>query len=102
MWAHSGYNSGQSWWPITMSPDYVKYSFQCYGPQPGNMLQINPNPFIGSGGICDWTRPSMGHTGGIQVGMCEGSVRMVNQGISYLTWWYAFPPSGGEVLLADW
>jgi prepilin-type N-terminal cleavage/methylation domain-containing protein len=100
MWTHSAYNSGQSWWSITMSPDYLKYNPQCYGPQPGNVFQLGPKPFVG--GTCDWTRASTGHTGGIQVGLGDGSVRSVSQGVSYLTWWYAFTPNGGEVLPSDW
>jgi prepilin-type N-terminal cleavage/methylation domain-containing protein len=102
MWTHSNYNSGQSWWPITMSPDYIKYSNQCYGPNPGNLFQIGPKPFLGSTGVCDWTRASTGHTGGILVGMGDGSSRLVAQGVSYMTWWYAFTPNGGEAMPSDW
>ncbi len=100
MWTHSSYNSGQSWWPLTMCPDYIKYSAQCYGPLPGNLFQVGPNPFIA--GTCDWTRGSTGHTGGIQTGLADGSVRNVAQGVSYLTWWYAFTPMGGEAMPSDW
>lgn len=57
---------------------------------------------MGSGGACDWTRASTAHPGGIQTGLGDGSVRTVTQGISYLTWWYAFTPNGGEVLPSDW
>jgi len=102
MWAYLGYNSGQSWWPITMTPDFLKYNPQCYGPQPGNLFQLHPNPFMGSTGICDFSRASTGHTGGIQAGLCDGSVRTIAQGVSYLTWWYAFTPNGGEPMPADW
>jgi prepilin-type N-terminal cleavage/methylation domain-containing protein len=99
MWAHPGVNSGQSWWPAVMSPDYKKYNPNSYGPNPGAVFQLRPSPFIGS---CDWTRASTGHTGGIQVGLADGSVRNVSSGVSYLTWWYAFTPNGGEVLGSDW
>jgi prepilin-type N-terminal cleavage/methylation domain-containing protein len=99
MWAHPGVNSGQSWWPVVMSPDYAKYNPNSYGLNPGAVFQLRPSPFIGG---CDWTRASTGHTGGIQVGMGDGSVRNVSQGVSYFTWWFAFTPSGGEVLPSDW
>jgi prepilin-type N-terminal cleavage/methylation domain-containing protein len=103
MWTHSAVNSGQSWWPVTMCPDYIKYSSQCYGPLPGNLFQMSPRPFIGTTlGTCDWTRASTAHTGGIQAGLGDGSVRNISQGTSYLTWWYAFTPYGGEVLPSDW
>jgi type II secretory pathway pseudopilin PulG len=36
------------------------------------------------------------------VGLCDGSVRIVNQSISHKTWKAAITPNGGEVLGADW
>ena len=42
------------------------------------------------------------HTGGINVGMGDGSVRFVAQGISGATWLAASTPNYGEVLGADW
>jgi prepilin-type processing-associated H-X9-DG protein len=95
MWAHTG----QSWWPVVMAPDFTKYNPDCCGFAPGSLFQIQPTPYIG---ICDWTRASTGHSGGIQVGMVDGSVRSVTQGISYVAWWFAFTPSGGEVMPSDW
>jgi prepilin-type N-terminal cleavage/methylation domain-containing protein len=99
MWSHHGVNSGQSWWPVVEAPDYTKYNAQCYGLTPGALFQVRPNPYIGG---CDWTRASTGHSGGIQVGLADGSVRNVSQGISYTTWWFVFTPSGGETLGSDW
>src|SRR5262249_14051403 len=40
--------------------------------------------------------------GGIQVGMGDGTVRMVNPSISVLTWSYANHPTDGNPLPADW
>jgi hypothetical protein len=42
------------------------------------------------------------HTGGILAGMGDGSVRLVNQGVSNTTWFAACTPAGGEVLPNDW
>jgi prepilin-type N-terminal cleavage/methylation domain-containing protein/prepilin-type processing-associated H-X9-DG protein len=42
------------------------------------------------------------HTGGINVGLGDGSVRFVAQSISGTTWWYAMTANGGEVLGPDW
>jgi prepilin-type N-terminal cleavage/methylation domain-containing protein len=103
MWAHSGtagIASGQSWWPAVMAPDFVKYNPNCYGPVAGAMFQSQPFPFVS--GSCDFTRASTGHTGGIQVGLADGSVRNVAQSISVSTWWFAFTPMGGEVMPQDW
>ena len=51
---------------------------------------------------CDITRPQGLHTGGAIVGMMDGSVRLVNTGISQLTWQYAVLPNDGQVLGPDW
>lgn len=42
------------------------------------------------------------HTGGINTGLADGSVRMVSSGISGNTWYSACTPYGGEVLGPDW
>jgi prepilin-type N-terminal cleavage/methylation domain-containing protein len=46
--------------------------------------------------------PVSPHTGGIVVGMGDGSVRLVSQGVSPTTWWSALTINGGEVLGPDW
>ena len=51
---------------------------------------------------CDPHRPQSIHTGGIQVMMMDGSVRMVNNGVSPTTWAAALTPAGGEILSSDW
>jgi prepilin-type N-terminal cleavage/methylation domain-containing protein len=60
--------------------------------------EITPAPV---GSACP-NQPSSGHTGGIMVGMGDASVHLVTQGISQITWWYAWTPAGGEVLGPDW
>lgn len=47
-------------------------------------------------------QPSSYHTGGIQVSMGDGSVRLVPQGISLGTWLSACTKSAGDVLGPDW
>jgi prepilin-type N-terminal cleavage/methylation domain-containing protein/prepilin-type processing-associated H-X9-DG protein len=47
-------------------------------------------------------RPASNHTQAVNVGMADGSVRIVSQGVSAQTWWYAVTPNGGEVLGPDW
>jgi prepilin-type N-terminal cleavage/methylation domain-containing protein/prepilin-type processing-associated H-X9-DG protein len=58
---------------------------------------IDSNPVS----IC-MCRPVSPHTGGINVGMGDGSVRTVAPGISGTTWYHACTPAGGEVLGSDW
>jgi prepilin-type N-terminal cleavage/methylation domain-containing protein/prepilin-type processing-associated H-X9-DG protein len=49
--------------------------------------------------MCRATSP---HTGGINVGLGDGSVRFVSGSISGATWLAACTPAGGEVLGSDW
>jgi prepilin-type N-terminal cleavage/methylation domain-containing protein len=104
MWAHTDNGTGQggSWFPVVMYPDFAKYNANCYGPNAGALFQMSPNPFMGTGGVCDFTRAATAHTGGIQTSLADGSVRNVSQGVSYTTWWYAFTPAGGEPMPSDW
>jgi prepilin-type N-terminal cleavage/methylation domain-containing protein len=104
-WAHpgtAGTASGQSWWPVVMAPDFTKYNATCYGPNAGALFQSQPKSYMGAGATCDFSRASSPHTGGIQTCMADGSVRNVSASVSATTWWYAFTPSGGEVLPSDW
>jgi prepilin-type N-terminal cleavage/methylation domain-containing protein len=101
-WQHPGVNSGQSWWPVVMAPDFVKYNSQCYGPNAGALFQSQPNPYTGTGARCDFSRAATGHTGGIVTGLADGSVRSVSTAVTANSWWAAFTPSNGDVLGSDW
>ncbi len=70
-----------------------------------SLFQVQPLKFLatsGGGGRCDKRLASSGHTGGMNVGMGDGSVRFLPQGISATTWFFALTPANGEVLGADW
>ena len=60
------------------------------------------NPTFGPTGTCDPTTASSGHTGGVIVGMADGSVRLVSTSISLRTWNAALTPAGREILGSDW
>jgi prepilin-type N-terminal cleavage/methylation domain-containing protein len=51
---------------------------------------------------CNPNVPSTGHTGGIMVALGDGSTRLVAQGTSPTTWWFAMTPAGGDLLGPDW
>src|SRR5262249_52864242 len=53
-----------------------------YGYPPAPMFQVRPN-FITN---CDPTRPQSSHAQGINVGLADGSVQFIGQGISATTW----------------
>ncbi len=45
-----------------------------------------------------WFAPRSNHTGGAQLAMCDGSVRMINNSIDLQTQWALFSRNGGEVI----
>jgi prepilin-type N-terminal cleavage/methylation domain-containing protein len=83
--------------PSTYGPYFAYGTADLVGPM--YSFQVQPRPYLGN---CNYRLPSSPHTGGIMAGMGDGSVRLVTQGISPLTWWKAVTPSGGEVLGPDW
>jgi prepilin-type N-terminal cleavage/methylation domain-containing protein len=51
--------------------------------------------------VCN-CRATSPHTGGIVVGMGDGSARMVSTGITGATWFAACTPNYGDILGSDW
>ena len=51
---------------------------------------------------CNPRVPQTPYPGGLLVGLGDGSVRLLNPGISPATFWAAVTPAGGEVLGNDW
>jgi prepilin-type processing-associated H-X9-DG protein len=73
------------------------------GPQ--SLFQVMPKNNLSTGQLgvqCDVRLTQGYHTGGMNVGMADGSARLLPQGLSPTTWWFAVTPNGGEVLGADW
>ncbi|HZU04159.1 MAG TPA: DUF1559 domain-containing protein [Ktedonobacteraceae bacterium] len=73
-------------WYFVIQPLPVGY---CDGPPSYNATPVQHSP-------TSW------HTGGINVGLGDGSVRFVAQGLSLNTWLYALTPAGGDLLGPDW
>ena len=73
---------------ITPSPNYCATTTISWG-------------WGGAASVC-MCRAVSPHTGGINVGMGDGSCRLVAQGISPTTWFYACTPQGGDILGPDW
>jgi hypothetical protein len=46
--------------------------------------------------------PQTARSGGILVGLADGSVRNVAPNAQSSTWWAACTPAGGETLSNDW
>ena len=51
---------------------------------------------------CDPRMLNSSTSGGLQVALADGSVRMISPGISPTTFWSLITPNGGEVLDSDW
>ncbi|HKB42427.1 MAG TPA: DUF1559 domain-containing protein [Gemmataceae bacterium] len=66
---------------------------------PGSKFQVQPNPYQS---VCDTSVAQTGHSGGMNVGLGDGSVRFVNASLSGTTWWAACTPNGNDVLGSDW
>jgi prepilin-type N-terminal cleavage/methylation domain-containing protein len=64
---------------------------------PGSLFQLKPTPLA-----CNPAVAQTAHNGGILVGLGDGSVRVVNVGVSGATWWAAFTPGAGDLLGNDW
>ncbi len=89
-----------NWLPYFPQPTGPASLFQVGVPNPGqlcadNYLTSGNSPILS--GLA-----SSGHTGGINVGLGDGSTRFLAVGINANTWWYALTPNGGEILGADW
>ena len=79
-----------------------------YGPYFGmGMTTTGPSPSFSPAGtpaasITNWQLPNSFYAGGCLVGMGDGSVRLVNSGVSPQTFYYACNPSDGNPLGSDW
>ena len=101
---NSSYCDGGSYWGNAWTghgPRIPVFAHPKWGPQstgPASKFQVRPR----WDGGCDPARTASGHTGGMNVGLADGSVRFLSQGLSGTTWWAACTPAGGEVLGDDW
>ena len=106
---------GQSWWgyaaqftgfygPNTSSPDVVQFNGYCI------VGSGNPPCAFASGGVDGTgtynglgmiTSPRSKHPGGVNVGMCDGSVRFIKNSVNINIFQALSSAKGGEVLSAD-
>jgi prepilin-type N-terminal cleavage/methylation domain-containing protein len=95
-----GNNPGQSWWP-SLSMITTPITFPAVGvylSPPNSYFQIGA-----SQNTCvTFANASAGHTGVIQAGMCDGSVKQIAQGTSQTTYNLALIPNDGYPMPSDW
>jgi prepilin-type N-terminal cleavage/methylation domain-containing protein len=83
-------------------------------PAPGDYTPTtsgNPPVSTAAGGVtfqvrpkvseCDPRQPNASSSSGLQVGLADGSVRVIRPGVDPVIFWGAVTPAGGEVL-SDW
>jgi prepilin-type N-terminal cleavage/methylation domain-containing protein/prepilin-type processing-associated H-X9-DG protein len=116
IWTYSsGYytsNLGANY--LETNQPFIAAIWDGYNPMPGSvaaggydytgtiLLTIQQPSITWTSPNCDGRIASSGHTGGANVCLCDGSVRMVSYSVNVYTWWYALTPQGGEVLGSDW
>jgi len=106
LWAHGGWNP--SWAPVfgygsadgsTPYNSAMDTGSGIVGQASIPYVGVRSNPGAVSGDI---TRAMSAHSGSMQVGMGDGSVRGITGSISPATWWAACTPNFGDMLGSDW
>jgi prepilin-type N-terminal cleavage/methylation domain-containing protein len=84
-----------NWWGY----DSAQPAFALYSRGPGSKFQLQPTPYQTA---CNPLIASTAHTGGMNVALCDASVRNISAGLSTTTWWAACTPANGDILGSDW
>jgi len=73
--------------------------YYTHGQGPGGNIPFQTAPSTAN---CNWYALQSAHSGTMQVGLGDGSVRGVSPSISINTWNYACVPNDGQALGSDW
>jgi len=97
---NTGYPAGSggnvwNWW----STDSPQAQFAVFQIGPGSLFQVQPQPYQTA---CNPLVANTPHAGGMEVALCDASVKHANQGISGTTWWAACTAHMGDQLGSDW
>ncbi|WP_165071358.1 DUF1559 family PulG-like putative transporter [Paludisphaera rhizosphaerae] len=96
----SSYRSGQIW-TIGHPWATIWNRYFHFGPPNMHSCDTNPSTFAGLGGGQGVVPPTSNHPGGVNVGMCDGSVKFIKDSVSNQAWWALGTRGGGEVISAD-
>jgi prepilin-type N-terminal cleavage/methylation domain-containing protein/prepilin-type processing-associated H-X9-DG protein len=93
--------AGSIWarWDMDQWQPGFAISFAAYAVGPTSKFVVQP---LWKTNACDPIIASSPHSGGMNVGMADGSIKFINQAISPATWWAACTPAGNDRLGPDW
>jgi len=89
-------STGTLWAHETVTPDWHAMFNDWNARGVASKFQVQPTQ-----AQCNRFVPQSSHTAGIHVGMMDGSVRFVSQGVDPTRWAAALTPAGGETLSLD-
>jgi prepilin-type N-terminal cleavage/methylation domain-containing protein/prepilin-type processing-associated H-X9-DG protein len=98
---HYSFKGGSLWaWPnadAAFSPTFASFNTGAT-----SMFQTQPAvDMIHNESMCDSSRASTAHSGGMQVAMADGSVRALAPTTRPAVWWALCTPAGGETVPGD-
>jgi prepilin-type N-terminal cleavage/methylation domain-containing protein/prepilin-type processing-associated H-X9-DG protein len=99
IWARWDFDQWQPGFAIYPDPSVGTPGWFTYDIGPTSKFVVRP---LWKTTACDPTLASSPHAGGTNVGMGDGSVRFLQEGVSGTTWWAACTPAGGDVVGPDW
>jgi prepilin-type N-terminal cleavage/methylation domain-containing protein/prepilin-type processing-associated H-X9-DG protein len=96
---YDGMNPHQPAIALFRQPNVVGWNFSNNNTSSGTLNALTDGlPLFQPTMPCDPTRPSTMHSGGINVVMCDGSVKLVSKSVSAGSWWAALTPNAKDVI----
>jgi prepilin-type N-terminal cleavage/methylation domain-containing protein/prepilin-type processing-associated H-X9-DG protein len=108
---------GFSWWgyapqftglypPNSSQPDVMQFASYCSGGNPQGVTCVGATGTISSGGLYSGglgmtNIPRSKHPGGVNAGMCDGSVRFIKNSVNIYIFQALASAKGGEVVSSD-
>jgi prepilin-type N-terminal cleavage/methylation domain-containing protein len=94
---YPGVYDGGNMWARWDNLDYWQPTFAAWVTGAGSMFQDSPSPYT-YGGPCNPRVAQTSHTGIMNVGLGDGSVRSLSSSLSADVWWQLCTPAGREVV----
>jgi prepilin-type N-terminal cleavage/methylation domain-containing protein/prepilin-type processing-associated H-X9-DG protein len=95
-------NYWPDWGPVIYSPDEGDPVGPPYANTYPPIFQSMPQKGTGLQAACNGGVPSSPHPGGINIGLADGSVKYVANGVRADVWWTLFTPDQNDFLALPW